>query len=94
MVEKWTFNSWATALVKVLHAKCMLPQNSPSLLHRSCVIKLPILQWPFLGSPSHTFFWTFFWSCTKFLSSVHENGEQNQKCCVCIPVDTQAHSLI
>ncbi len=44
MVDKLTFNSWATALVDI---HCTLPQN---LRHVAlcCVIKLQILEWPFI----------------------------------------------
>ncbi len=49
MVEKLTFNSWATALVDILQSACRL--HAPSKLATSvalcCVIKLHILERPF-----------------------------------------------
>ncbi len=57
MVEKWTFNSRATALVDIPAVSIQL--HAPSELATSvalcCVIKLHILEWPFIvASLRHT----------------------------------------
>lgn len=60
MVEKWTFNSWATALVDIPDIPARSLKTWVSVAS-CCVIKLHILDWPFIvGSPSHTFFGPFF----------------------------------
>ncbi len=64
MVEKWTFNSRAAALVDI-HPNCTLPKNLWHLWH-CAVIKLHILEWPFIvASLRHT--------CAIMLSNQHLN---------------------
>ncbi len=53
-VEKWTFNSWATALVDIPAVSMPIARSHITCVC-SCVIKLHILEWPFIvASLRHT----------------------------------------
>ncbi len=55
MVEKWTFNSRATALVDIPAVSMLIAHSLKTYVALCCVIKLHILEWPFIvASLRHT----------------------------------------
>ncbi len=48
MVDKLTFKSWATALVNIPAVNMPIACSSAASVALCCVIKLHILEWPFI----------------------------------------------